>query len=109
MKIGAGAPSGAVFVGRRITGEIHRLDASGGEPDHDWILSRILWLQGLEPGLNRGGNVDTLRRFIYIHGTAAESGIGTACSHGCIRMTNADVIGLFDLVPAGCMVRICAE
>ena len=105
LKIGAGAPAGAVFVGRRATGEIHRPDA----PERDWILSRILWLQGLEPGLNRGGNVDTLRRFIYIHGTAAESAIGTACSHGCIRMTNAGVIELFDLVPAGCLVRISRE
>ncbi|BAN26974.1 L,D-transpeptidase [Caballeronia insecticola] len=109
LKIGGGAPAGAVFVGRRATGEIHRADASAREPERDWILSRILWLQGMEPGRNRGGNVDTLRRFVYIHGTAAEADIGTACSHGCIRMNNADVIELFDLVPPGCAVRIHRE
>lgn len=105
LKIGAGAPAGTVFVGRRATGEVCRPEAS----ERDWILSRILWLQGLEPGINRGGNVDTLRRFIYIHGTAAEAVIGTPCSHGCIRMTNADVIDLFELVPTGCKVRIHRE
>jgi L,D-transpeptidase YbiS len=105
LKIGAGAPAGTVFVGRRATGEVCDPAATG----RDWILSRILWLQGLEPGVNRGGNVDTLRRYIYIHGTAAEAGIGTPCSHGCIRMTNADVIELFDLVPVGCIVRIHRE
>ena len=109
LKIGAGEPAGAVFVGRRATGEIHLPDACIREPGRDWMLSRILWLQGMEPGVNRGGEVDTLRRFVYIHGTAAEATIGTACSHGCIRMTNADVIELFDLVPAGCPVRIGRE
>lgn len=109
LKIGAGEPAGAVFVGRRVTGEILHPDTFSREPDRDWMLSRILWLQGMEPGFNRGGEVDTLRRYVYIHGTAAEAAIGTACSCGCIRMTNADVIELFDLVPVGCPVRIGRE
>jgi L,D-transpeptidase YbiS len=106
LKIGASCPSGTVFVARRPTGEIHDPNSGANDPDRDWILSRILWLEGMEPGRNRGGNVDTLRRFIYIHGTAAEASIGTACSHGCIRMTNADVIDLFERVRVGTPVLI---
>lgn len=106
LKIGAGYPSGAVFVARRHTGEIFNSTWSAAHPGRDWILSRILWLQGLDPGFNRGGEVDMLRRFIYIHGTADEDRIGTPCSHGCIRMRNADVIELFDQVEVGTLVEI---
>jgi lipoprotein-anchoring transpeptidase ErfK/SrfK len=105
-KIGARAPSGAVFVERRPTGEICTLEMVQAEPQRDWILSRILWLRGREVGKNRLGEVDSMRRCIYIHGTPDEASIGTAASHGCIRMRNADVIELFDLVGAGTLVEI---
>jgi hypothetical protein len=106
LKIGGGCPAGSVFVGRRATGEIHTPELAARFPGRDWILSRILWLQGMAPGLNRGGDVDTLRRFIYIHGTADESDLGRPCSHGCVRMGNLDVIELFDRVPLNCPVHI---
>ncbi len=104
--IGAGAASGTVFVRRRPTGEIHSAALAAQHPRRDWILSRILWLSGCEPGKNRLGAVDTMRRFIYIHGTDDESTIGTPASHGCVRMRNADVIELFDLVKPGTDVMI---
>ena len=69
-------------------------------PDRDWILTRILWLSGAEPGRNRLGSVDTMRRYIYIHGCPDEVDIATPGSHGCIRMRNDDVINLFDRVEA---------
>ncbi|BCB27147.1 hypothetical protein SKTS_20330 [Sulfurimicrobium lacus] len=75
-------------------------------PERDWILTRILWLSGCEPGFNRLGELDTMRRYIYIHGTADEKAIGSPVSHGCIRMRNQDIIELFDLVPAGTPVEI---
>lgn len=105
-KIGAGLPPGAVLVGRRPTGEIWSPDLDRAHPGRDWILSRVLWLSGTEPGRNRLGEVDTMRRYIYIHGTPEEAAIGTARSHGCIRMTNADVIDLFDRVLPGTEVLI---
>lgn len=105
-KIGAGAPAGAVFVGRRATGEICTPAKLAAEPGRDWILSRILWLRGLEPGRNRGGGVDSMRRFVYIHGTPDEASLGEPASHGCIRMRNADVIELFDRVEPGTRVEI---
>ena len=105
-KIGAGAPKGAVFVGRRPTGEICTPAMVRAEPERDWILSRILWLRGLEPGKNRLREVDSMRRYIYIHGTPDEASIGTPASHGCIRMRNADVIELFDRVDSGMRVEI---
>ena len=104
--IGAGAPERAVFEGRRRTGAICTARALRAEPDRDWILSRILWLRGLEVGVNRLGNVDSMRRYIYIHGTPHEDAIGTPASHGCIRMRNADVIELFDRVEPGTRVEI---
>jgi len=104
--IGAGAPERAVFASRRPTGEICTDAARRAEPGRDWILSRILWLRGLEPGRNRRGDVDSMRRYIYIHGTPDEDAIGTPASHGCIRMRNADVIELFDLVEPGTRVEI---
>jgi hypothetical protein len=104
--IGAGEPPRAMFAGRRATGEICTDAALRAGSDRDWILSRILWLRGLEPGRNRRGNVDSMRRYIYIHGTPDEDAIGTPASHGCIRMRNADVIELFDRVEPGTRVEI---
>jgi L,D-transpeptidase YbiS len=105
-KIGAGLPAGAVLAGRRPTGEVWSAKLAAMHPDRDWILSRILWLSGLERGKNRLGEVDTMRRYIYIHGTPEEASLGTPGSHGCIRMSNADVIDLFDRVPPGTEVLI---
>ena len=105
-KIGAGAPAGAVFEGRRPTGDICTPERLLAEPERDWILSRILWLRGLEPGRNRKGDRDSMRRFIYIHGTPHEGVIGTPASHGCIRMRNADVIELFERIEPGTPVEI---
>ncbi|MGD8909020.1 MAG: L,D-transpeptidase [Chromatiales bacterium] len=106
LKIGAGCPQNTVFVGRRPTGEVYRHELADAEPQRDWILTRILWLSGCEPGFNRGGRVDTLRRFIYIHGTPEESLIGMPVSHGCIRMRNRDLLKLFDWVDVGTPVEI---
>ncbi len=108
-RIGAGLPPGAVFVGRRPTGEIWSRDLAARHPGRDWILSRILWLSGTEPGRNRLGDVDTMRRYIYIHGTPETEPVGVAASHGCIRMRNRDVIELFDQVPVGTPVDICED
>lgn len=98
-KIGAGLPAGAVLRARRPTGEIYTPELGAADPGRDWILSRILWLSGKEVGLNRLGPCDTMRRYIYIHGTPDEQFEQAPRSHGCIRMRNADVIELFDLVP----------
>lgn len=104
--IGAGLPSAAVLVGRRFTGEIWSPALAASAPARDWILSRILWLCGEEVGRNRLGNVDSMRRFIYIHGTPDDQPMGVPRSHGCIRMRNQDVIDLFDRVQPGCPVLI---
>ena len=106
LRIGDGCPANAVFVGRRPTGEIYSPDLAAAEPDRDWILTRILWLTGAESGRNRGGRVDTLRRYIYIHGCPDLAPLGQPLSHGCIRMRNADLIALFDAVRAGTVVDI---
>jgi len=106
-KIGAGAPAGTVFVGRRPTGETHSAELAAACPGRDWILTRILWLSGCERGRNRLGEVDTMRRYIYIHGCPDTEPMGIPRSHGCIRMRNADIIELFDMVPAGTPVEIC--
>ena len=105
-RIGAGAPVGAVFRGRRPTGEIWTPAFAAANPDRDWILSRIMWLSGCEPGWNRLGQADSMRRYIYIHGTGDDQPMGVARSHGCIRMRNRDVIELFDLVAGGVVVDI---
>jgi len=105
-KIGAGAAKAAVFRGRRPTGEIWTPELAAASPGRDWILSRILWLSGCEPGRNRLGNLDSMRRYIYIHGTPDDQPMGEPRSHGCIRMRNDDVIELFDLVQAGTEVDI---
>jgi hypothetical protein len=107
-KIGAGAPLFAAFKARQPTGEIWTPALDAAEPGRDWILTRILWLEGLEPGRNRGGTVDSHDRYIYIHGTNEEHRIGTPASHGCIRMKNADVAELFERVKVGTEVRISA-
>ena len=107
-KIGAGQPPNTVFRGRRPTGEIWTPELGERFPGRDWILTRILWLSGLEVGKNRLGNVDTMRRYIYIHGSPESVPMGAAGSIGCIRMRNADIIELFDWVPAGMPVRISA-
>ncbi|MCK7552203.1 MULTISPECIES: L,D-transpeptidase [Marinobacter] len=104
--VGAGLPENTVFVARRPTGEIYSPELADRHPQRDWILSRILWLCGCEPGKNRGAGVDSFRRFIYIHGTPDTEPMGVAKSHGCIRMRNADVIALFDLVEPGTVVII---
>ena len=106
IKIGAGLPLNAVFVGRRPTGEIYGPELVAGHPERDWILTRILWLTGLEAGFNRGGDRDTLRRYIYIHGCPDEAPIGIPLSHGCIRLRNQDLLELFERVAAGDRVFI---
>lgn len=98
-KIGTGAPCGAVFRGRRPTGEVWTPDLHAQYPGRDWILSRILWLSGTEPGRNRLGLRDSMRRYIYIHGTPDSEPMGEPRSHGCIRMRNADILDLFERVP----------
>ncbi|MDY0071166.1 MAG: L,D-transpeptidase [Thauera sp.] len=105
--IGGGAPAGAVFRGRRPTGEIWTPELAAAHPERDWILSRILWLCGEEPGFNRLGDVDTMRRYIYLHGTGDDQLMGVPGSHGCVRMRNADIIELFDWVGCGTRVDIC--
>lgn len=105
-KIGAGLPIYSVFRARRPTGEIYHLQLQSLFPNRDWILTRILWLSGLEKDVNRLGDVDTMQRFIYIHGTADEEQIGTPNSHGCIRMRNCDIIKLFDQISVGERVYI---
>ena len=105
-KIGAGQPLNSVFVRRRPTGEIWTPELAEQHPGRDWILTRILWLSGCEPQRNRLGRVDTMRRYIYIHGTPDSTRIGVPGSHGCIRMRNADIIDLFDRVPVYSAVEI---
>jgi len=107
-KIGAGQPPNAVFVRRRPTGEIWSRALHARYPGRDWILTRILWLSGCEPGFNRLGEVDTMRRHIYIHGSPESAEMGKPGSIGCVRMRNADIVELFDLVPAGTQVEIRA-
>ena len=106
VKIGAGCIPNTVFVGRRPTGEIYTPSLRETFPARDWILTRILWLSGLEPGKNRLGKVDTMRRYIYIHGCPDEDVMGIPSSHGCIKMRNSDVIELFERVRVGTRVLI---
>lgn len=105
-KIGADAPENTVFRGRRPTGEIFAPELKEQFPERDWILTRILWLSGTEPGKNRLGNVDTMQRYIYIHGSPDATEFGAPGSHGCVRMRNADLIALFEQVPVGTTVNI---
>ncbi|MGE0385062.1 MAG: L,D-transpeptidase family protein [Gammaproteobacteria bacterium] len=105
-KIGAGCAPGTVFVARRPTGEIYSPDLRARHPGRDWILTRILWLAGCEPGRNQGGNVDSKARYIYIHGAPDDVPMGVPGSRGCIRMRNAQVIELFDRVSEGVEVHV---
>lgn len=105
-RIGEGCPVNTVFKGRRPTGELYSPALRRQFPDRDWILTRILWLSGLEPGRNRLGEVDTMRRYIYIHGAPDDDPMGVPGSHGCVKMRNDDVVELFDLVPVGTSLMI---
>ena len=105
-KIGQGQAVNTVFVGRRPTGECYTPQLRENYPQRDWILTRILWLSGTEPGRNRLGNVDTMRRYIYIHGCPDEDEMGRPGSHGCIKMRNQEIIALFDSVSCGTRVYI---
>ena len=105
-KIGEGAAPNTVFVARRATGEICTPELMTQYPNRDWILTRILWLSGTELGFNRLGNVDTMQRYIYIHGTPDSTDMSVIDSHGCVRMRNEDVIALFDMVEVGTIVVI---
>jgi len=106
IKIGESEPENSVFVGRRPTGEIYTPELGEQYPDRDWILTRILWLTGLEPGRNRGGTNDTLRRFIYIHGCPDSEPVGVPLSHGCIRMRNCDLLDIFVRMERGTIVDV---
>lgn len=106
LKIGAGCPAGSVFRGRRWTGEVYSERLGAEQAGRDWILTRILWLTGTESGRNRGGDCDSLRRFIYIHGCPPTEPMGVPRSHGCIRMRDADLIEVFDRVAVGTPVHI---
>lgn len=105
-KIGAGLPVNSVLVRRRPTGEIYTPELGAQHPGRDWILTRILWLSGCEPGFNRLGEVDTMRRYIYIHGCPDSAPMGTPRSIGCVRMHNDDLLDLFEHVPVGTPVDI---
>ena len=108
-KIGAGQPENTVFVRRRPTGEIWTPALYEEFPGRDWILTRILWLSGTEPGCNRLGCVDTMRRYVYIHGSPDSAEMGVPGSHGCVRMRNADIVELFDRVPCYSEVLITED
>ncbi len=105
-KIGADKPLNTVFIGRRDTGECFSPELAELYPQRDWILTRILWLSGCEIGRNRLGSVDTMQRYIYIHGTPDTEPMGIALSHGCIRMRNSDIVDLFGRVDIGTQVLI---
>ena len=100
-KIGEGCPTGTIFKSRKPVGQV-----PPGTLDPSAITMRILWLEGLEPGFNRGGNVDTHARYIYIHGTGDETTLGRPASHGCIHLAAEDLIPLFDKLPVGTLVWI---
>jgi lipoprotein-anchoring transpeptidase ErfK/SrfK len=105
-KIGTSQPINTVIIRRRPTGEIYTPELGARYPGRDWILTRILWLSGCEPGFNRMGKVDTMRRYIYIHGSPDSTEMGKPGSIGCIRMYNRDLLQLFDLVTTGTEVDI---
>lgn len=105
-KIGAGEPENTVFVGRRPTGEIYSPELAANYPERDWILTRILWLGGLQPGFNRYGEVDTAWRYIYIHGSPDHGVTGLPASHGCVRMRSRDILDVFPRVQPGMWVLI---
>jgi len=108
-KIGGGQPLNTVFVGRRPSGEIFAPKMRQAFPNRDWIVTRILWLSGCQTGFNRLGDVDTMRRYIYLHGSPDDVQMGNPGSIGCIRMRNADIVELFDLIEVGTPVTISEE
>ena len=108
-KIGGGCAANTIFVGRRPTGEVYSREFAERFPGRDWILTRILWLSGCEPGRNRLGSVDTMRRYVYIHGSPDSAPMGVPGSIGCVRMHNAEIIELYDLVPAYTPVDITED
>lgn len=105
-KIGEGCAPNTVFVGREASGEIYSPALAECSPGRDWILTRILWLGGVEPGRNAGGEVDTAQRYIYLHGCPDGTLLGVPGSHGCIRLSNDDIVALFDRVSVGTRVHI---
>ena len=105
-KFGQDLPLNSVFIARQPTGEIYSAQLAAANPDRDWILSRILWLRGLEQGFNLGEGCDTYKRYIYIHGTPESEQMGIPLSHGCIRMRNEEIAELFELIPEGALVHI---
>lgn len=105
-KFGENLPANSVFIARQATGETYSADYAAQFPERDWILSRILWLKGLEQGFNLGEGCDTYRRYIYIHGTPDNQPMGIAASHGCIRMRNQDVIELFESIATDALVYL---
>ena len=109
QKIGHDAAKYSVFIARQPTGEIYNQQLAQQFPQRDWILSRILWLDGLEAGFNQGEHCDTFKRYIYIHGTPDTEPMGIPMSHGCIRMKNDEIIELFELVPEHALVYISEQ
>lgn len=105
-KIGHNAKENTVFIGRRATGEVYSEGLREVYPERDWILTRILWLSGMEKDINRGGEVDTMRRYIYIHGCPDSDSFSVPSSHGCVKMRNKDIIELFKIIDAGTRVLI---
>lgn len=99
----------AVFIARQPTGEVYSSELAAQFPERDWILSRILWLDGLEEGFNKGEGHDTMQRYIYIHGTPDKEPMGVPMSHGCIRMRNEEIIELFDLVSEDALVYLSEQ
>ena len=108
-KIGAESPQNTVFIARKPTGEVYSTELATQYPERDWILSRILWLDGLEAGFNKGEGRDTMQRYIYIHGTPDTQPMGVPMSHGCIRMRNEEIIELFDLVVEDALVYLSEQ
>ncbi|MCG9480775.1 L,D-transpeptidase [Acinetobacter pittii] len=108
-KIGAESPQNAVFIARKPTGEVYNAELAAQFPERDWILSRILWLDGLEEGFNKGEDHDTMQRYIYIHGTPDTQPMGVPMSHGCVRMRNEEIIELFDLVAEDALVYLSEQ
>jgi lipoprotein-anchoring transpeptidase ErfK/SrfK len=107
-KIGEGQPENTVYMKRRPTGEIYTPDLGAQHQGRDWILTRVLWLSGCESGFNRSGSCDTMRRYVYIHGTPDSTPLGQPGSRGCVRMRNIELLELFNLVAVGTEVRIIA-
>ncbi|WP_347473985.1 cell wall-recycling L,D-carboxypeptidase ElsL [Acinetobacter thermotolerans] len=108
-KIGADTPLNSVFIARQATGEVYSEELAQQFPNRDWILTRILWLSGLEEGFNCGEGCDTYKRYIYIHGTPDTEPMGIPESHGCIRMRNIDLVELFELVDENALVYISEQ